>query len=240
MKKSYLLLSIIALLSIGTLSSCRRFRCVHGSGKVISKSQKMPDFSKIDISGGFKVKLVQDSSLNVTIKMDDNLFKYINTDVEGDKLVIKSRRNLCASGEIMIVIGVKNLEEVDASGAIDVSSSGRIVTKDLHFDLSGSTSIDMDIAAANVHTEGSGSTDMILKGQAASHNVDMSGSSKIDAFDFVVGKYNIETSGASEAKINVLNSLSVHSSGASDIEYRGTPGNVNIDKSGASSVKKVN
>jgi hypothetical protein len=68
----------------------------------------------------------------------------------------------------------------------------------------------------------------------------LSGSGDIDALDFVVGKYNIETSGASHCKINVLKDLSVHTSGASEIEYRGSPSNVSSDKSGASSITKIN
>lgn len=240
MKRSYVQLLALAMLTLTFFSSCRRFRCVHGSGKVITDNRKMPDFTKLDISGGFKVKLVQDSSLNVSINADDNLLKYIKTDVNGGKLTIKSRRNLCGSGEVTITIGVRNLEEIGASGAVDVTSNSLIRTKDLRFDLSGSTKIDMELNAANVNTEGSGATEIFLKGQATSHNVDMSGSSKIEALDFVVGKYNIETSGASHSKINVLNSLSVHSSGASEIQYRGNPSNVTNDKSGASSLDKIN
>lgn len=62
---------------------------------------------------------------------------------------------------------------------------------------------------------------------------------KINAFDFVVGEYTIRSSGASHCKINVLKTLNVHSSGASEIKYKGSPSTVNNDKSGASSIEKV-
>ncbi len=39
-------------------------------------------------------------------------------------------------------------------------------------------------------------------------------------------------------QIDVLNKLNVHSSGASDVKYKGNPA-VNNDKSGASSVEKA-
>lgn len=239
MKKTYILLLLLAIISVSTLSSCRRFRCVHGSGKVVTDNRKVSDFTRLDISGGFKVTLVQDSSQTVSIHADDNLLKYIKTNVSGGKLSIHSRRNFCSSGEITITVGVRNLEEVDASGAVEIASNGVVNTKDLHFDLSGATKIDMELNAATVNTEGSGSTEIYLKGQAGSHNIDLSGSGKVEALDFVVGKYNIETSGATNCKINVLNTLNVHTSGASEIEYRGNPSNVTNDKSGASSVKKI-
>jgi hypothetical protein len=239
MKKQILnLFVVLAGFSALLLSSCR-LNCVHGSGNKTTETRKVNDFTKISISGEFKVHLKQDSSLSLTINADDNLLKYIKTSVDGDKLKISTKKSICGSGELVITIGVRNLTEIDASGAVQVMSDGKIVTKDIHFDLSGATKVTMDLNAANVTTEGSGVTKMLLTGQATSHNVDLSGACKIEAFDFVVGNYTIETSGASKCQINVLNSLSVRTSGASKIEYRGNPGTVNNDKSGVSSIKKV-
>ena len=169
-KKLLIPIIFIAALAVTIFSSCR-FGCVKGSGHQVTESRKVTDFKRIDISGGFKVNLKQDSSLNVTINADDNLMKYIRSNVDGDRLRIYTKRNLCGSGEIMINIGVKNLEELKGSGAVEFDSDGKLVTKDLHIRLSGAGKINMDLNAAEVFTEGSGSTDIVLKGQASSHNV---------------------------------------------------------------------
>jgi hypothetical protein len=241
MKKTYLkILTTIAGISLMLLSSCS-FRCEHGSGHQVSETRKLGNFTKIDISGGFKVILKQDSSLAITVSADDNLIKYIKTTVDDNKLRISTGdRNLCNSGEMAITIGVRNIEQIKASGAIDLSSDGKINAKDFQFKLLGATKVNMDIDAANLNTEGSGATEINLKGQASSHNIDLSGGSKIYALDFVVGNYNISTSGASECQINVLHSLNIHTSGASTIKYRGNPSTINNDKSGASSITKIN
>jgi hypothetical protein len=235
-------LLLLATLAITVCSSCRRFRCVKGTGSVHTETRKMADFTKIEIAGGYKVTLKQDSSESVAITTDDNLLKYIETTIDGGtlKIQVKGHKNICPSGETTIMIGVKNLEKISASGAVEVSSGGRINTKDLDFDLSGSTKIDMDLNSGKVHTDASGSTEIYLKGQATSHDMDLSGSSKVEALDFVVGKYKVGTSGASHCKINVLNELEVHTSGASEIEYRGNPPTVSNHQSGASSIKKIN
>ncbi|MGY4536834.1 hypothetical protein ACVW0P_001248 [Mucilaginibacter sp. UYNi724] len=230
---------LVAAVSITLFSSCRRFRCIKGNGSQRTEARKMTSFTKIDVSGGYKVVLKQDSTESISITIDDNLFKYVETTVEGGTLKVHSRRNICPSGESVLIIGVKNLEAIGASGAVDVRSEGRLNVKDLNIDLSGSTKIDLDLSAGKVHTGASGSSEIYLKGQAASHDIDMSGSGKVEALDFVVGKYKISTSGASECKINVLNELDVHTSGSSDIQYRGNPSKVNNDQSGASSVKKI-
>lgn len=240
MKKTILALLLgVAGFSLILLSSCR-FACVHGSGNQITETRKVGDFDRVDISGEFKVTIKQDSSASLTINADDNLLKYIKTSVTDGKLRIYSKKNFCSSGELTVHIGVRNVKEIDASGAVSVTSDGKINTGDIHFGLSGATKLNLDLNAANVTTEGSGATKLNLTGQASSHSIELSGVGKVEALDFVVGNYNIETSGASKCEINVLNSLSVHSSGASKIRYRGNPATVNNDKSGASSLEKIN
>lgn len=240
MKNTFTKIFILAMLSVSLLtSSCRRFRPVHGSGVAGTEKRTVVSFSKIDVSGGLKVILTQDSSSTVTVTADDNLLKYIKTEIEGNKLHVYTTRNIQSQTQVLISIGLKQLESLEASGAVEVLSVGRITTKDLDLAFSGSTNVDLDISAADVHTDGSGSTELKLKGQAASHHVTLSGSGDIDALDFVVGKYDIETSGASHCRINVLKDLGVHSSGSSEIEYRGSPSNVSSDKSGSASITKI-
>ena len=238
MKKIYLAVIIVAAITLSGLSSCV-FNCVHGSGHEISEDRKVTDFNELSVSGNYKVTLRQDSSLSLKITADDNLLKYIKTVVEGDRLRIYSKRNFCNNGQVTISIGVRNLEEVKASGAVEVESDGKINARNFRFKLSGVTKITMELNAANVSTTGSGSSELNLKGQATSHNIELSGVGKVYALDFVVGSCEIQTSGVGHSEVNVLNSLSVHSSGASEVKYRGNPSNVSNDKSGASSIEKV-
>jgi len=240
MKKIYSnAILIIAAASLSVLSSCR-FGCVKGSGHQITEQHKMGDFTRLDVSGSFRIVLKQDSSLNVSITADDNLMKYIHTSGEGDKLRIYSKKNLCGSGEMVINIGVKNLELIKISGGNNLTTDGKLNTKDLHLELNGASKLDMDLNAANVFTEGSGSTDMNLRGQATSHKIEFAGSGKVNALDFVVGSYDIETTGASDCNINVLKDLNVNTTGAADIKYRGNPTSVNTSKTGAATVTKIN
>ena len=146
---------------------------------------------------------------------------------------------MCPSGDFVINIGVRDLTYVNTSGTVDLSADGKIITKDIMFDLSGSTKLNLDINAANVETTGSGLTDITLRGQSGTHKMHLSGSAQVDALDFVVSKYRIESSGAGSYKINVLNDLSVNTSGAADIEYRGNPASISNNKSGIGTLKKI-
>jgi hypothetical protein len=239
--KKFLSFSILlgAAASLGLLPSCR-LGCVRGSGHQVTESHKIGNFTKLEIDGAFRVNLKQDSSGTASITGDDNLLKYIRSENDGDKLVIESRKNFCSSGEMVINIGIKTLERLEGSGAVEFVSDGKLNTKDLDIRLSGASKVDLDLTAANVTTHGSGATEIMLKGQATSHKVDLTGSGKVSALDFVVGSYDISTTGASHCDINVLNSLNVSTTGSSDIRYRGNPTNVTTSKTGASSVTKIN
>ncbi|SDF07426.1 Putative auto-transporter adhesin, head GIN domain [Mucilaginibacter pineti] len=231
--------AIVICASVNIFSACR-VRCAHASGNKITETRKATEFNKIDISGeAYKIHLKQDSSLTITINGDDNLLKYISTSVSGGRLYIKAKKNMCNADSIVINIGIKNLSEIKSSGAAVVSSTGKINTGDINFDLSGATNLNLDINAARVTTNISGASEQNLTGQAASNTIATSGVAKINAFDFVVGDYTISTSGVSHCKINVLKTLNVRSSGATEIEYKGSPSTINNDKTGASKITKV-
>jgi hypothetical protein len=231
-------LAIAAIASLSILSSCN-INCKKGSGHSVTETRRVGDFTKIDISGGYRLNIKQDSSMDITVTADDNLMKYIQTTVSGGKLKIYSKKSLCNAGEMVVNVSVRTLEAISASGAVEVVSQGKIVTGNLNLDLSGATRVNLDLNAANVVTDGSGATEVRLKGQAASHKIELSGSGKLYAFDFVASDYRIETSGASHCEINVLKSLSVETSGASEIKYKGSPANISNHKSGASSIQQV-
>jgi hypothetical protein len=240
MKRYFTLLIVIAAISTALLSSCR-FECKRGSGNPATENRKVTDFKKIKIDGGYKLNLKQDSSLTVTVTADDNLLKYIKTEVSGNELHINTgHKNLCPNGDIVINVGVHNLEAIETSGAVEINGIGKLVTHDIDLKFSGSTKINLELDAANIHTEGSGASEINLKGQASSHTVNFSGDGSLHAFDLVTGNYTISTSGSSDCEINVLHDLNVQSSGASSIKYKGNPAHVNNDKSGSSTITKIN
>ncbi|MGN6639414.1 MAG: head GIN domain-containing protein [Mucilaginibacter sp.] len=240
MKKTYSIAILFAAIGTAALLSSCKMKCVKGSGHQITENHKVNDFTRLNISGGFHVNIKQDSSLTASINADDNLMKYIHVESDGDELHIYTKKSFCESGEITINVGVRNLQSLKGSGAVTFANEGQLNTKDLHIELNGAGKVDLNLSAANVTTEGRGASEIDLKGQATSNRVELTGSGKMHAFDFVVGKYDIHTTGASDCEINVLNDLNVNTTGASDIKYKGNPSNVNSSKLGAGSLTHVN
>lgn len=229
---------LLFLLPIIILSACNS-ECIQGSGNQQSEDRNIADFSKIEFGGNIKLTIHQDETTSMNITADDNILKEIKTDVSGDVLKISMKGNFCNSGPIAIVLHTKKLNKIDASGSAEIISANTINSDNFELDLSGSSNVNLDLVTGRLSTQSSGSATISLKGQAREHNLDMSGSTQFNAFDLIVGDYNIETSGSSDCKINVLNTLNVKSGGASKIQYKGNPKEINNDKSGSSDLIHV-
>ncbi|WP_448699415.1 head GIN domain-containing protein [Mucilaginibacter sp. AW1-3] len=238
-KTSTIVLAVVIFASLFTFSSCK-LNCKRGSGKMITETRSVGSFSQIEVSGSYRVVIKQDSAEKLSITGDDNLMQYIKTETDGSRLKIHNTRSICTSGQYTIYISLKELSYIGMSGSTSVFSDGKITVKDIELKTSGATKVNLNLNADNVRTISSGLADIFLEGQAQSHTLKTSGSSTVNALDFVVNKYRIESSGLSHCRINVLNNLSVDSSGSSDIEYRGNPTDINNNKSGISSLKQVN
>ncbi|QQL48346.1 head GIN domain-containing protein [Mucilaginibacter ginkgonis] len=219
-------------------SSCH-VGCIKGSGNANTETRKTGNFTKIDIEGAFKVTLKQDSSASLTVTADDNIQKYIHTTIDGERLRIYSRKNLCSKTPTTLVVGVKNLSSIKGSGAVELYTDSVLNVQDLTLGFAGATKANLNIHAANVKTEGSGSTELTLRGQANSHAIEFTGSGHLSAFDFVTGNYDIHTTGAGDLEINVLHSLKTNTTGAASIKYKGSPSTIENSKTGAADLKHV-
>lgn len=237
MKKQPLLILSFFAIVFSSLISCKS-SCEKGSGKQASEKRKVDAFTKIKVSGNYKILLKQGPA-TITVTTDDNLLKLIKTNVSGGELKINTDGDICNNGQIIVNITNPDFQAVKSSGTLDLSADTLLNVKDFDMELAGVSKINLDMNAANIKTLANGKAEINLTGQATSHSVTMNGSANLNALDFTVANYRIETSGDTHCKVNVLNELSVNSSGAGDVQYKGNPAKINNANSGATSIKKI-
>src|SRR5690606_3458618 len=148
---------------------------------------------------------------------DDNLLKYIRTEVNDGTLEISLSRSVKPTRPIRVRISVPNVDRIEASGASRVNVSD-LKNSELVLDTSGASKIN-------------------VAGETSKLTVDVSGASQIDAGSLSANAANIDASGASYVNVTVANELTADASGASRITYAGSP-NVSKKTSGASSVSQ--
>lgn len=192
------------------------FGRVKGSGNIVTDRREVAKFSSIEVSGAFIVEAVAQKESSVEVEGDDNLLQYIRTEVRDGRLEVSSEKSFSTGGRIKIRISAPNIENVDLSGASTLTLA--------------------DVKNESLRLESSGASKIRISGETGKFDVEMRGASKLDASDLKATDVSVDSSGASTANVFVSGELRADLSGASRVNYSGSPKNVVKEVSGASSV----
>lgn len=233
-------ISLLALFIPVVFTGCEN-KCIEDAGLEASRTQIVKNFDRIKVEGAIQLVMVQDSSYNIRIDADSNIIAYVKADVSGSELKLKlDDDKYCGTDSVRIRAGIGELRALKLDGAVKAVGEGRIYADDLELSFSGAADVNMNLSARKVSTRVDGVGKIALSGQAGVHELKINGTARVEAFDFIVGVYNIDTDGTGKANINVLNELKVKTSGSSEIYYKGNPKKVEEKKSGATKLEKVN
>ncbi len=193
---------------------------------------RMPQLDSLDVSG---------ASQGTVSGFESN--QALNIDVSGASKVTfpdlaAGDTDVSVSGASLVKLegSVRNLE-VDASGArrieLTILSAG-----DAGLSLSGASSISGDLESDSIDFDLSGASSAWLTGSAGNTILEASGASRFHLADLMVSDADVTLTGASTAEINLDGRLDISLSGASLLNYRGTPTVGRIEVSGGSMVKR--
>lgn len=218
----------------------------------------MEDFSGIVGSSSFDIEVKQSDKFSVKIIADRSYEDKLIVDKRGGDLHLGlkpfSSFNL-KSPRAIITMPV--LESVELSGASSLLAAGFDSNRDFNCELSGASSLTIDIICEDSTFELSGasdvtgvietdhldielygSSDMELYGTGEALTAELQGASSGDLINFLIEAADIELNGSSSLHINLDGNLNIDASGASNLYYTGNIIMGDIDLSGASSVKE--
>lgn len=212
-----LIKTVVLLTLVVSLTACFH-RGVRGSGIVDEDIRKLDDFTSLDISGAFEVEVKFGNENKIDIIAEDNILPLVVTKISGDRLIIKTKRNISNREEIKIKITAKKLNSLDCSGAntIDI------------YDLVSET-FDLNMSGANT---------LEINGKAENISYDISGACTLRAKDFEGKKVKIDISGASNAKIFAKDRVYGDVSGVCNVDVFGDPSDFDLDYDIPSSVER--
>jgi hypothetical protein len=213
--------------------------------KVINDPNAEPrsvgSFTGISVSGGIDLYI---SSGNEALAVSASKPEYrdrIKTEVENGILKIwyDSKLGISISGDkrLKAYVSYKTLRSLEASGGSDVRVDGTINSEELAMRISGGSDFVGKVEAAKLTVRQSGGSDVRISGKATSLLVDASGGCDFKGYDLVAEVCDLEASGACDIEVTASKVLSARASGASDINYKGSPTVKEAKSSGASSVK---
>ncbi len=222
-----------------TLISCDT-DSILGSKKIIHKSYAYSDFTKIDASETYSIKLTQGKEFKVDLSCNENILEFIEIELKGKTLVLDFKGNHTFSDiTAKVNITVPTIKEIEASGASKIKMNG-FTLDELAIDVSGASSFKGNLKIkGTIDIEASGASTVKIKGSAKDGNLDLSGASTLKAKEFtVLNELTVDASGASSCEITAKGTLELESSGASSIGYYGKGKVLKSETSGAGRIEK--
>ncbi|MFM7487106.1 MAG: head GIN domain-containing protein, partial [Cytophagales bacterium] len=142
-------------------------------------------FTRIAFRIPGKLILRQGSPQKVELEGDRELLSKIETDVDGDKLSVGRENrwmdwNWSKEDRVNVYITMANIEGLSVSGSGDLVGEGKFSTGDLKLSVSGSGSLQIEVAATgDIEANVSGSGRLQVGGTCKGFESDVSGSGRV-------------------------------------------------------------
>jgi len=234
MKKNMLWTGISLAIMVSTILA----GCTIGTGTTGTQSRDVSGFKHIAINTFGEMIIQQGDEESLTIQAPSDHLRYIETDVTGDTLNIKTRRGYVGipTHSVTYTLTVKDLNEISFSGAGSIKVYA-LETDALKLNLSGAGSIEIDsLTADNLEVNLSAAGAITIAGKVKNEAVTISGVGGYESGDLESHTASVVMSGAGSAVLWVTDNLDVTISGVGSVSYFGSP-SVSQNISGLGSVK---
>ena len=189
---------------------------IRGNGQIKTEERPITAFSNLDASGAFEIEW-ENGSPSLRITTDGNLLTYVESDVSGDTLRLRTREHVWPTHGIRVAISSPTRTGGNIRGAVKLT-----VTQ-----LSGPT----------FALESKGASEVTLDGSIDRLLADMTGASQLVADRLQTKTAEISTTGAGDADVAVSDTLKVVITGAGKVTYSGNPPTIKKQITGAGSIR---
>jgi hypothetical protein len=227
---------VLIALAAFFLSSCGA--TMVGSGNIISERRNINNFTGIVVSSSIDVTVTQAANFDVEVTTDDNLMKYVKTELSDGvlKIFIDGINNFSAKS-IKVNVSLPLVKRLKATSSASIEAS-RTLTSDetITIEASSSASIKADVNAPQVNADGSSSADIELSGLTKEANAEASSSATVQMQNLKAENANAEAN--SSGTIKLFTSVKLHATASSSgtIRYAGGAKLLEISKSSSGDV----
>jgi hypothetical protein len=235
--KQKLPILIFSMMILFAISSCVFLGpSIKGNGNVVEQTRSTGDFSKIDASRGMNIYISQGETFKVVVKADENLLEAIETETEGDVLIVRATQNIRNATSKKVFITVPDLKEIEASSGCNIYSETKLVFKELEVSTSSGCNVKLEINSDKTDFSASSGSNLNIKGTANSFKAKASSGSNIKAEELTANKCEAKASSGANIWITAKNDFSGDVSSGANIFVYGNPKNQNIEKSSGGNI----
>jgi hypothetical protein len=224
------------------ITSCSTIGSKDLSGPEVSKYYTVKPFTSIDISNAIDAEFIQTQgdSLSVLVTTTEPVMKDMVVETKGNQLLIGYNSPVFIGGnrpEIHVIIKGSHLNGINIAGASTLNIK-TLKSDNLTVKASGASGLNINsLLATRLDAEASGASGIKLNGKVLKASFKSHGASKVDAYKLQSEQTEVNASGASDIRCYASVSITGEASGASNVNYIGSPKNANVSVSGASDVK---
>lgn len=212
---------------------------IKGTGDVRSENTDLPPFNKVVFKGAGDLILEQSSGVySLEASMDSNLFKYFETDVQGDTLFIRFRKFPYSFEAIRLVLSAPEFQSLITEKVGNVEGFDLTSSSDFELQLKGLGKVALSLKAPRISVVNSGAGKIGLRGKFDEMNCRMSGAGEFD-FEGSTASSELLLSGAGRIKADFrepLESLRGKISGAGKLAVSGSGERADYSLSGTGKI----
>lgn len=232
------LIGIFALLSL-VFSSCWFLGpSVKGNGEVTEEVRQVGDFDQVKVNRGMNVYITQGSPAKVVVIADSNLQEIIETEVDGNVLVVTVNENIRWAKEKKVMITVEKLTGLESSSGANAYSQNQIMSEDLEMNASSGANIKMDINAKYLKAGCSSGANIFLSGIAKDAELETSSGANLKAGELKVDRCKMRASSGGNVAATVIEKIEAKASSGGNIVYYGEPSSTDIDTSSGGNIHR--
>jgi len=243
MVKIIIFLMKLFLLVLATIffSSCHfKNGGLEGSGDVVTQARSLSkDFTKIDVSQGITVNVVQSDDTSVIVEADDNIIEHITTKVENGVLIIESDNSYSSEKTPTVTVKLPIISGLISSGNASISSDSVLITDKIEIDAESASSIDIKVEADLISIDAASGSTVSVSGKALKLTTSASSGSEIDADHLTTNEIYAEATSGSSTSVDPILKLEAHASSGSSISYKTTPKNLSKEEDSSASVSSM-
>jgi hypothetical protein len=211
---------------------------VRGNGNITTETRSTSDYEGVSFGGSFDVVLVKGKEGRITLKGEENLLKYIETEVKRGVLKIKIKKgvNLRMTRKMVVTVPYQDIEKVSLAGSGDLTSRGTIKADDFSLSIAGSGNMKLDVDANSIKSNVAGSGNIKLSGNTDEFTCNIAGSGDINAYELKTKTTFAKIAGSGNIKTSVSDKISAKVVGSGNIYYKGKPDKIQSKSAGSGSI----
>lgn len=227
------------IISLVLLTSCiYNGPTVRGNGNVVEENRKTGSFDEIKVSRGMNVYISHGDFTKLKVKADENLLKYIETEVEGNTLIIRSSANIRKATVKKVFVTVSDLSKIKATSGSNVFSETELHYSNLDLSCTSGSNMKLDVKAENLEVSATSGSNIKLEGTSRNITGSSTSGANIKAEGLNTKNATVKVSSGANFWISVKNSIDASASSGGNIFYYGDPKSNNINKSSGGNIIK--